>query len=423
MKYTTSAQGDKKIEQDMEIICKEILNRIENVETIILTGGFSRGEGPVEKEKEKIFPYNDYDIQVISKIPVSKEEVDKISIEISKKLGYIGIANFYPFKKENQKMKDNFYVDLKVDSVGDLKKMPPRIRTYELKNNSMILYGKDLRYIIPNYSLRSIPLSEGAKLLLDRMSQMIEYYSIKKNYDEEFLTYIIQQAYAACCTSLLLLSKRYEIGYKKSMHILKDTYRKDFPELYEKIPDLDKKIEQFIEWKLNLEKTPNKEIKKEWFIAKKNILEVSKYFFSRFLHKKIESLDDLSKAILNMKKEFYTSYLKGFRNIIKIGGYPPLNWLSLPIISILLNNKYNSRLKKMNINFKTKNFSKSPDLIIFSSLIYIIGAIKEGNNIAEKELSKGKDILSLVYPVKGENWEEISVDYANAYIAFFLQKI
>ncbi len=419
MKYTTSKTGDRKIEADMKIICREILNRIKEVRAIILTGGFSRGEGAIKTEGKEVFPYNDYDIQIISKIPVSKEETDKISEEISKILNYRGIFNFYPFRKENQKMKDNFYIDLKVDSPENLKKMLPRIRTYELKNNSMILYGEDLRDLIPDYSLREIPLSEGAKLLLDRMSQMAEYYSTEKKHDKEFLTYIIQQAYASCCTSLLLLKGKYQIGYRKSMEILRENYKTDFPELYEKIPELSKKIEQFNKWKSNPEKNVDFNVKEEWFIAKENILEVSKYFFSAFLKKRIETLEELSNAILNMKKEFYTPYLKEMiKKKMKIG--KSFSRLILPFALNILNKRYNKRLKELGIKFKSR--SLSPDLLIFSSLIYLIGAINRESTDKEM-LEKAKAILSKVYPVSGTNWEEVSLDYANAYIAFFLQKI
>jgi hypothetical protein len=423
MKYTISKQSDEKVQKDMKIICEEIKKNIKETESIILTGGFSRGEGPVKKIGEKFYPYNDYDIQIISGRKVSKEEIDRISNEISKKLKYKGIENFYPFKKEEQKLKDNFYLDLKCDTISELKNLLPRIRTCELKNNSAILYGKEVRNCIPDYQIKDIPLSEGAKLLLDRMSQMIEYYSVERKHDKEFLTYIIQQAYAACCTSLLLLSGKYEIGYKKSMEILKRTYKSDFPELYSKIPELSSKIEQFILWKINPQKLPNSNVEEEWFVAKYNILEVSKYFFSKFLHKKIENTDELASAILGMRKEFYSPYLKEMiKRKIKLG--IPL-WKSKLLsngVSIVLNKKYNQRLKEMGIQFKTSMF-KSPDLVIFSSLIYFISSINRGNRIEERELNEGEKILSLVYPVEGKNWEDISIDYANAYIAFFLQKI
>ena len=281
MNYTLFKEADKKIEGDMKLICEEIRRKIPRVISIILTGGFSRGEGPVKREKGKFYPYNDYDIQVISDTKLDKDKIDKISNEISKKLGYRGIEYFYCFKKSEQRMKKNFYVDLKCNTPSELKRFLPRIRYYELRNHSRVLYGKDIRFLIPDYKLKDIPLAEGAKLLLDRLSQLISYYSKNGNYENEFLYYVIQQAYAACCTSLLLLSGEYKIGYRKSMEILKKTYEKDFPELYKKIPNLSAKVEEFIKWKINPAKLKCN-IQEEWFAAKENVLEVCKYFFSKF---------------------------------------------------------------------------------------------------------------------------------------------
>jgi predicted nucleotidyltransferase len=422
IKYTISREANKKIQEDINLICNEINLRISGVISIILTGGFARGEGAAKKINGKFFPYNDYDIQIVSKEKVDKEKVDEISTEISRKLGYKGIINFYPFKKENQKMSDNFYIDLKCNTLGNLKKMLPRIRTVELKNNSMLLYGEDTRELIPNYKISDIPLSEGAKLLLDRISQMIEYYSTEGKHDKEFLNYIIQQAYASCCTSLLLLSGKYEIGYKKSMEIFKRNYKKDFPELYLIMPNLDEKIEEFIKWKTNPKKLPNENVEEEWFIARGNIIEVSKYFFKRFLNKDIKNIDELSSAILNMKKEFYLPYLKAeLKNKTKLF---PKNYASLiiPLVSVLFKYRYNKRLKKIGKNKFRIFLNESPELLIYSASIFIISSISK-NSINKEILEKGFRILSKVYPAKSESWEGISLDYANAYISFFLQKI
>jgi predicted nucleotidyltransferase len=411
------------VEADMNFICEEINRKIPDVLSIILTGSFSRGEGPVKRRDGKFYPYNDYDIQVISKHQLKKERVDTIATEISKKLGYGGIKNlFYPFKKENQKLNQNFYIDLKYHTPTELKTLLPRIRTYELRNDSKILYGKDLRNLIPNYNLKRIPLSESAKLLLDRMSQLIEYYSTDKNYDKEVLTYFIQQAYAACCTALLQLSGKYQIGYKNSMEILNQTYKKDFPKLYKQIPNLHKKIGQFITWKTNPKKLPNSNVEEEWFLAKENILAVSLYFFSEFLNKKIVNLEELSKSILKMRNKFYGPYIRSMiKNKIKID-IGNLSVLLLPVVSLILKYKYYHRLKKLGIKKVRVLFNKSPDLIIFASLPFIIDSIKK-NGIDKGTLMRGKKILEIVYPAKGREWEELSIDYANAYIAFFMQKI
>lgn len=420
-KFTGSKTADKKVEQDMEVIVKEILIRVPRVIGIFLTGGFSRGEGPIKKIGKKFYPYNDYDIQVVVKNKIGKNKVDKIATEISQKLGYEGIKKvFYPFKKENQDIKKNFYIDLKVDSVTDLCGFLPRIRNYELKNHSMMLWGEDVRYLIPDFKLKDIPLSEGAKLLLDRMSQMIEYFSLEGKHEKECLCYFIQQAYAACVTSLLLLSRKYELGYLKSMKILKKTYEKDFPNLYSVIPYLADKIEQFIKWKVNPKKLPVKDVEKEWFVARKNIFEVSKYFFARFLKKKIRNERELAFGIYNMRKKFYLPYLRAVMKN-KIGFDFGASWL-LCFVSFVLKRKYYKRLREFGINKRGILFGKSPDVVIFASLIFLIGCIGE-DGVDKEMLWKGRRILNKVYPVKGEGWEEVSLEYANAYIGFFMQKL
>ena len=122
-----------------------------------------------------------------------------------------------------------------------------------------------------------------------------------------------------------------------------------------------------------------------------------------------------------MKREFYSPYIKVMKKF-KVRG---VDWFDKSIGYLLVpfwfRHLYNRRLKRLSIEFKTRQ--SSPDLVLFSQLIYLISTIKEENKIDERELSKGKDILSLVYPVNGKDWEEITIDYANAYIAFFLQKI
>jgi len=422
MKYTVSNKADEKIEKDLKFICKEVRKNIPSVISIFLTGGFSRGEGPVKIEKNKVFPYNDYDIQVICKQKISKDEVDRISNKISKRLGYRGIEYFYSFKKEDQKMKENFYIDLKCNTPKEIKNLLPRIRTYELKHNSSLLDGQELRHIIPNFNLKDVPLTDTGKLLLDRLSQLVQYFSIKGKYEREFLSFIIQQAYASCCTSLLLLKKKYKIGYKKSMLIFKKNYKKDYPELYKKIPDLDKKIEEYISWKINPKKPRIKDIEKEWYVAKRNILMVIEYFFSRFLNKDIKNLEELSKAISKMKKEFYIPYINEIlRKKLKIKSNC-ISFCLLPFVSLILKYKYYKRLKKFGINKFQIFFKDDPGLIIFSSLIYIADSIRSGV-IDYQKLQKGQKILNKAYSSKSKNWEKISIDYGNAYIAFFLQKI
>ena len=66
MKYTHNKEYNEKVENDLRII-KEILIKETNPISIILFGGFGKGEGSVQKIKNKVVPLNDYDIYLITK--------------------------------------------------------------------------------------------------------------------------------------------------------------------------------------------------------------------------------------------------------------------------------------------------------------------------------------------------------------------
>jgi len=414
MKFTQNKQINKKIESQLNTICKEILNSV-NTKSIILAGSFGYGEGPVKIKKEKVYPFNDYDIYIITKKPISSEKIDEIASKTANKIGYRGIKYFYNFKKEEQTLEKNFYIDLKCLTLKQLKKLPPRLKYYNFKESTQTLYGEDLTHLTPNLQLDEIPLSEPAKLLLDRMSQLIEYYSLEKKYDREFLTYIIQQAYAACLTSLLMLSKKYRSKYSENNKTFLKIYKKDFPELYKKLPNLHLNINKYVKWKLNPQKSPYTSIEKEFRLCTKHIYEVSKYFFSKFLNKEIETLNELSNAILNMSYTFYSPYLK-YQFKIKPN-------LTYPTLNLFLRHKYSQRIKIWNKKHRRIYFNKyPPDSYIFASVPYLLLSVSE-KKVNEPLLNKGTSILKKVYPVKGKNWEQISLDYANAYIGFFMMKI
>lgn len=420
MKFTVKGKKvDSEIKKQLDIVCKEILANLKNVRSIILAGSFAYGQGPVKVKKGKVYPYNDYDIYVVTDYKVKDEKVDELATKTANSLGLVGISYFNDFKKEFQKLEKNFYVDLKCLTTSDLKKLLPRSRFYSLKRASMILYGEDIRFLIPDYKLSDIPLSEPAKFLLDRMSQLIEYYSTKKNYDPEILTYLIQQAYAACMSSLLFLSQNYKTSYYNSMKVLLKTYKKDFPSLYKKLSDLPLRIKKFIEWRLDPAKIPVKDIEKAWLIAANDIYEVSKYFFEKWLGKEIKDLDDLVRQITAMSCKFYKPYIKAK---FKLPGF--LIDLLFPVMACYLKYKYFIRVKQMtNRSYYRVFFNlRSPDAYIFAAVpLLMLAVTKQG--IDNEKLEKAVKILRKVYPVTGKNWEEISLDYANAYINFFLQKI
>jgi len=367
----------------------------------------------------RAYPYNDYDIYVISDNRLAESEVEKVANLSAERIGRVGITSFNSFKKKEQKFDKNFYVDIKCLAEKDLKNVLPRLRYYKFREVTQVLYGDDMRETVPNYILSEIPLSEAGKFLLDRMSQLVEYYSTKGEYCDEFLTYIIQQAYAACCTSLLMLSGNYKPKYSESSAILLKTYKKDFVRLHKRIPDLATKVKILIDWKLNPSDLPFRDVENAWFICAQDITEVTKYFFSEFLGKKLNNLDDLSNAIISMFSKFYIPYLKIYsKHEFKVTflAYP-----ALPLLNLFFKYKYLLRLRgvrKVTL-FRVLFNRTSPDLIIFSSVPYILNTLISSSEENEKNKSKAIRLLRKVYPTSQKPWEELTLDYANAYIAFF----
>ena len=202
-----------------------------------------------------------------------------------------------------------------------------------------------------------------------------------------------------------------------------ECYKTDFPELYNKLPDLHEKIKKYTLWKLNYKGQPEEDIVKFWFETRKDFIEVVKFFMSRFTNKKIESLDDLSNAIINLGKEQYLPYSKFFlKNNLNISS----KFISLivsKLIPIRFKQLYFQRLLKENEFYPRILINKSsPDLIIFASTPYILFGLNEDFTI-NQNFEKGLKTLRKVYPTKAKNWEQLSQDYANSYILFYLMKI
>lgn len=411
-------EADRKIEEKLKVVINSIRKEIPSVLSIVLSGSFGYGQGSARIENNRVYPFNDFDIYVIIGKKVGKDLINDIAAKIAEKLNLEGINYFYHFSKEEQKYKDNFYIDLKIYSLKQWRNLAPRLRYYRLKENSQVLWGKDLRDLAPRFSLREIPVSESVKILLDRASQLIEYYSDDEaKYCPYYLTYIIQQAYAGCLTAILLPLGKYKPKYIDSAKVLLDIY--PGIELSGQIPDLANRIYGFIEWRTNPQNLPNGGVKENWRICVRDVLGVLKYSLSGFLNKKIEDVGQLSKAIKQMSNYYHRSYLNKLIER-KLGLKADfLSFFLLPLLNFYFKYKYFWRVKKISGKFYLRIFFNRdfPDLKIFSVAPLMLATKINGSGLTEaaSELKK-------VYPAKGENWDEISLDYANAYIAFFLQK-
>ena len=126
MKYTYNKEYNKKVENDLNII-KEILIKETNPISIILFGGFGKGEGSVQKIKNKVTPLNDYDLYLIVKKRLNEKQLDDLGMKCSKSIGKGGLEySSYPTTKYDENK--FFHVDIRCIRYKDLKNLLPTQR-------------------------------------------------------------------------------------------------------------------------------------------------------------------------------------------------------------------------------------------------------------------------------------------------------
>lgn len=423
MKYTLAGgKIDAEIQKYVDMAVQEILKKVPDAISIIIYGGYGRGEGSYFLDNGKVRPINDFDTYVITEKPVNPELLDSAADNFAKRLGIKGI----PFKSFDKtwNFNDNFYLDLKCLTTAELKKLFPMIRYYELRNATNVVYGYDVRKLIPDYKISDIPLSEGARILMNRMTHLVEYLSMEGKHDPLTLSFFSTKAFIDSCTALSLLSGRYSPSYKKRMEDFHANYKKDFPELEKKLPKLAEKVKKYTNWKLNIKGLPEKDVFKLWLDARHHIAEVAKYYFGKMLNKKIETLDDLSMAIASMGKIYYKPYAEDFsRKNLKFRNPLVTRFLSFGINNYFKILYFLRLIKERKFHPRIFFNSGAPDVLIMAAMVYILFSLNEDKSINKENFNKGMKALRKVYPAKASKWEEISQEYADAYVLFYLQKI
>jgi predicted nucleotidyltransferase len=216
-KYTV--YGDKidaLIDGHLELIDKGVVSIAgDDLEAVILCGGYGRGEGGVfvgEDGSENL--YNDYDMMVIVK-PVSRVKKTRYKKELTI-LGEIlgrqfGIdVDFGPLK-----------------TVSQLKNAEFTLFNYEFKYGHIVTWGPgDILDAMPEYDGSNIDVFEAVKLLLNRgVGLMLSEQKLAagelSEADNEFVTRNIYKAIMAIGDSLLMCEGIYHWSYVKRLELMK----------------------------------------------------------------------------------------------------------------------------------------------------------------------------------------------------------
>ena len=410
---------DNVVRKHMDLIINEIKNKIpeEQIVSILAIGGLGRGEGSFLVDS-KIYPLNDYDIYLITKSKVDFSILKDISYQATKK---IMKKSKFSFSKSSNLME--FYVDLRNLTLGELERAEALLKYYEIRESAKVIYGRDVRKLIPPFSLDDIPFEEGLRFLLNRMSLLIESFNINTLNSAETkktVLYYIGKNYMSCAEALLLLNKKFVCSYKERALIFKNCYKKSFPDLYRKIPDLAEKILFFTNNKLK----PSKKFLssspiKYWLQAREDMLKVTNFYIKEAFNLQAKDEIELSEQIKKLNKSFLKNYLKLFLST----RYPFytkdffLRFLSI-FGRIYFNYLYYKRNLKLNNkrNFKILFSQKDINIRIYSLCPLVLFSLDNNLNLNKKNFKLAKLNLKTLTDISHiNNWEDLRRKYSDIF--------
>jgi len=219
------------------VIVEEI-NKVATSVSIYLAGSFARNEGSFKFIDGKPTPLRDYDIVIVTNDLLDTDVIDKIRIQIHKRLGLPD-----PFSRDFKF--GSFTVWITQTSLSSINAFP-LLKYYELKHSSKLLWGKDIRDEI-KIDFEDLSFYNGVLILFSKVEGLLGLLNIdnlhRKNSKENIdFIYECLKSYVEIGTCLSMLVGEYDhsfLGRNKKIYENFDTL---FPELKNLVPDLSSKI-------------------------------------------------------------------------------------------------------------------------------------------------------------------------------------
>lgn len=202
---------DAMVQEHLETIAAGFRKAVPSLQAVLITGGFGRGEGSVVVE-EKPRPLNDYDMAVIvpGNARYRRHRLEQAAQEIGDTIGVT--------------------VDVGTFDAPRLRKLPPTILIYEIRDGHHVVSGDgaDLRW--PEFTAADLPLEEGTDLLFNRgMSLLRSRLARLEEWPETYplgtrrqCAIHIQKAILAWGDAAILAAGRYDGSYRRRAEIIGD---------------------------------------------------------------------------------------------------------------------------------------------------------------------------------------------------------
>lgn len=310
------SEVDRQIQNQLDKVVRIIVEAVTSVRSVILYGGFGRGEGSIKLVNGMVTPLHDYDIKVVAKKMPDRKTRAAIRRMIHNELGLSeSKQEFYAFS--------DFVVTVDYTTESRLKLFPD-IATYELKVASHLLHGEDIRSLIP-WEVNNIPLSSGFRILMEKVTGLIGCFpsahffrgeTITKH-EAELISYNYDKTMVEIACALCLLMRRFEASHSKRAEIFASYYEAAFPELHRSLPDLPNLVLTSTQRKLRGELLDcggkSKEIMDMWFRCRHYLCTVTQYYADQYLNVRSSDWPDFSNRLsAALQKECFKPLIANF---------------------------------------------------------------------------------------------------------------
>lgn len=429
-KYTKQEQFDDFIQNQLDIVVAEIRKAIPEVISIILMGGYGRGEGTVEVKDSKPRLINDFDLYIITEKYIPDKFLENLAQHCSKLLGKGGIAHPEAFEQQYD-LDKFFHIDIRCLVKKRLKNLPPIIRYYEMKSSSTVLWGENVLKEFPEIKPGKIPKPEALRIIMNRLMLLLmafktEFFKQEMSSDEsQILFYYLTKSYLTMVEALLIFSGDYKPTYTERTAVFSQVFFQKFPDLAKQLPDLFEEVKfyhRFKEIQQKIERDPLA----AWDKCRKYLGIIFHYCLEQFLEKKLP-LNWLALSQV-LKKELAKSYFKPYLNYL-LKRYHLDNELfedlGVRAAQIFMSFKYFRLLKNDLKKFYWPAFSlKDPGVRILYILPLILYGIEINGSQNQEMLNLAVKELKKLYPIDDNNldWTAVKAVWMKAYRLYYLQR-
>jgi len=416
------ASINEQIESQLNQISKIILKNIPNVRSIIITGGFGKGEGSVRVASDgHVKCLRDFDIVCVLDHKPKSRAVDKLEDEIYESLG---LEN--P-KSSVYERAQSFVVDLRFLNKNEL--IYPDIYFYDLKAGSQILWGEDVRGLVP-WTKKDVPLSSGLRLLFEKVTGLLGHFSIDfvhgkipTQVEKELLVSQCRKTFIELGTALCILARKYEPKFAQQAVVLRDHYRIEFPKLAEVLPELPDKVAQYTNLRLNPNLTDVEEDPIELFFSAQSYLkETIRFYIRSCTGKSLTDWTTLPELMRTVARTYYIPFLGPImrrrfglssKSALILAGFLYQGLVNIEYSYVVALNKEGTPIRPL------LSWNMSPSLKYFTSGTLLLFSLNRNATvdagmleIAEKELRNC--VSSRIASFDSRGWEELRMRFLKA---------